>query len=64
MPVGWTRCLFCGKKIWSIFSQHHQKVCRVKRGLDKREPLVELPENSKQQTFDKILMVKFKNENN
>ena len=36
MPM--TTCPFCGKKIPNIFSKHHREVCRVRRGLDKREP--------------------------
>lgn len=58
MPVGWTKCPFCGKKIFSIYSRHHQKVCRIRRGLDKREPTDPEPiiDNPTQKRLEDIIV--------
>jgi len=37
MPM--SRCRYCGKMIPNIFHKYHEEqACRVRRGLDKREP--------------------------
>jgi len=53
MPRGLTKCPYCGKTIISIYSKHHQKVCRVRRGLDKRP--APIPVNPNQMTLDQLI---------
>lgn len=55
MPM--TTCPFCGKKVPNIYGKHHRSVCRVRRGLDKRESIIRDPENPHQKQLDELMTV-------